>query len=72
MKLKCDNHNRRVLSVSTNPSFIHRTGDGSKCDSKTASLTDTRSKTKRTFVVMAQKDDPKTFDLASISTNKEY
>jgi len=30
-KLKCDKHGRRVVSGKTG--WIHRTGDGSKCDS---------------------------------------
>lgn len=36
MKLKCEEHNRRVVAVKDQ--FIHRTGDGSKCASKTARL----------------------------------
>lgn len=71
MKLKCDKHNRRVLSVSNSPSFFHRTGDLSKCDSQRASLVDNVSKTTRSFVIMADKDDPSTFSLASIGVNKE-
>lgn len=38
MKLKCDKHQRRVVSGFS--SFLHRTGDGSKCDSKTATIGD--------------------------------
>jgi hypothetical protein len=72
MKLKCDAHGRRVLSVSTSPCFLHRTGDKSVCDSKTASLTDARSKTKRTFVIVAHKHIPNLFALGPHSTNKEY
>lgn len=71
MKLKCDRHGRRVLSLPNSSSFHHRTGDMSKCDSQRASLVDNTSKTKRSFVVMAEKDDPKTFSLVSIGVNKE-
>jgi hypothetical protein len=71
MKLKCDKHNRRVLSISNSPSFIHRTGDMSTCDSQRASLVDNVSNTKRSFVIMADKDDPSLFSLASIGINKE-
>ncbi len=71
MKLKCDKHNRRVLSVPNSRHFLHRTGDQSKCDSQRASLTDNTSKTTRSFVVMADKDDPSIFSLTSIGTNKE-
>jgi hypothetical protein len=38
MKLKCDTHNRRVLTL--NNKFAHRTGDLSKCDSPTATIGD--------------------------------
>jgi hypothetical protein len=38
MKLKCDAHNRRVLSGRS--SWLHRTGDMSVCDSKTATIRD--------------------------------
>ena len=55
MKLKCDKHDRRVLSVETSPSFLHRTGDMSKCDSKTASLVDTTSHIKRSFHIVLGK-----------------
>lgn len=34
MKLKCLKHDRRVIAVGDN--FIHRTGDGSHCDSAAA------------------------------------
>lgn len=70
MKLKCDKHNRRVLSVSNSPSFLHRTGDKSECDSQRASLIDNVSKTTRSFVIMADKDDPNNFSLVSIGVNK--
>lgn len=33
-KLKCRKHKRRVVAV--DGKFIHRTGDGSRCDSFTA------------------------------------
>jgi hypothetical protein len=71
MKLKCDKHKRRVLSVPTSRHFLHRTGDMSKCDSQRASLVDNTSKTTRSFVIMADKDDPSVFSLASIGCNKE-
>lgn len=32
MKLKCDDHNRRVVAVGGR--ILHRTGDGSPCSSK--------------------------------------
>lgn len=38
MKLKCDAHDRRVLVL--DGKFAHRTGDMSKCDSKTATIGD--------------------------------
>jgi hypothetical protein len=38
VKLKCDTHNRRVLTL--NNKFAHRTGDLSKCDSPTATIGD--------------------------------
>lgn len=38
MKLKCNTHNRRVVAGSA--SFLHRNGDGSKCDSPTATIGD--------------------------------
>jgi hypothetical protein len=71
MKLKCDKHARRVLSFPHSPSFFHRTGDGSKCDSQRASLVDSRSKTTRSFVIMADKDNPSEFSLSCIGVNKE-
>lgn len=51
MKLKCVQHERRVLSVPGSNSFHHRTGDMSKCDSKTAVLRDNTSKTIRQFAI---------------------
>lgn len=51
MKLKCVQHNRRVLTVPNSTSFLHRTGDLSKCDSKTAVLRDNTSKTTRQFAI---------------------
>lgn len=71
MKLKCDKHGRRVMSLSNSASFHHRTGDLSKCDSQRASLVDGVSKTTRSFVVMADKDVPSVFSLACIGVNKE-
>lgn len=71
MKLTCDRHGRRVLSLPNSPSFHHRTGDMSKCDSQRASLVDNTSKTTRSFVVMADKDVPSDFTLVSIGVNKE-
>lgn len=38
MKLKCDNHNLRVVVV--NQKFIHRNGHGDRCDSPTATIGD--------------------------------
>lgn len=38
MKLKCDTHKRRVVTGSQ--SFLHRNGDGSRCDSPTATIGD--------------------------------
>lgn len=52
MKLKCDAHGRRVLSIDTdgaNARFVHRTGDNSDCGSKTASMRDNTNRTTRTF-----------------------
>jgi len=34
MKLKCLKHNRRVIAIGDN--FVHRTGDGTRCDSFSA------------------------------------
>lgn len=53
MKLKCEKHGRRVLSVSGSNSFLHRTGDMSKCDSKTAVLRDNTSRTTRKFAIQS-------------------
>lgn len=36
MKLKCDKHNRRVLTGKNG--FLHRTGDMSPCDSMSATI----------------------------------
>lgn len=71
MKLKCDTHGRRVLSVSTSPHFLHRNGDMSRCDSKTATLQDNISKTTRKFVVMRHLALPNLFAIGPHSTNKE-
>jgi len=38
VKLKCVKHNRRVCTGSA--SFLHRNGDGSKCDSQQATIGD--------------------------------
>ena len=38
MKLKCENHDRRVLTIGN--SFHHRTGDQSKCNGKSAYMGD--------------------------------
>lgn len=38
MNLKCDAHQRRI--VATNHSFLHKTGDCSVCDSRTATIGD--------------------------------
>lgn len=64
MKLKCDQHNRRVMSGPS--SFLHRTGDQSKCESATASMRDTRSRTTRTYAL----DGPGS--IRTVSVNKEY
>jgi hypothetical protein len=64
MKLKCDKHNRRVLTVGDH--FAHRTGDMSTCDSKSASMRDNRLKTTRTYTIDADGG------LVSIAQNKEY
>lgn len=63
MKLKCERHDRRVLSGKT--SFLHRTGDMSPCDSKTAILRDNVSKTTRTFILNGLGG------LLALATNKE-
>lgn len=71
MKLKCENHGRRVLSLPNSSSFHHRTGDMSKCNSKYAILRDNTSRTTRKFVVMAHKHIPNLFSIGLIETNKE-
>ncbi len=71
MKLKCTNHGRRVVMVSTLPRFVHRTGDNSICNAKTAVLVDNTSKIVRTFAVIADQHNPKRFSIAHISTNKK-
>lgn len=38
MKLKCDKHNRRVVTV--NDKFVHRNGYGDVCESPTATIGD--------------------------------
>jgi hypothetical protein len=50
MKLKCGSHGRRVLSIGNN--FAHRTGDMSKCDSKTAVMVDSTSHITRSFHIV--------------------
>lgn len=47
MKLKCDSHGRRVLSIGNK--FAHRTGDMSSCDSKIAVMADNTSHITRKF-----------------------
>jgi hypothetical protein len=64
MKLKCDKHGRRVLSGKT--SFLHRTGDMSKCDSKIAALVDNTSKTTRSFKLDGQGG------LIAVATRKQH
>lgn len=71
MKLKCEKHSRRVLSLPNSSSFHHRTGDMSKCNSKYAILRDNTSRTTRTFAVMANKHIPNLFALGPIATKKE-
>jgi hypothetical protein len=41
MKLKCMKHDRRVIFVDN--TFVHRTGDGTVCDSETARIGPTQS-----------------------------
>lgn len=55
MKLKCATHDRRVLTVPGVPSFLHRTGDMSKCDSKVAVMQDNTSHITRTFHIVLDK-----------------
>jgi hypothetical protein len=38
MKLKCRDHGRRVIA--TNTHFVHRCGDGSRCNSQFATIGD--------------------------------
>lgn len=64
MKLKCDKHERRVLSIPGSPSFHHRTGDMSTCDSKIAVLKDTTSHITRTYHIVLGK-------LVQFDCNKE-
>lgn len=40
MKLKCDAHGRRVITIPGKTKFIHRNGDGSECLSRTATIGD--------------------------------
>jgi hypothetical protein len=61
MKLKCDKHNRRVVNIGG--AFVHRTGDTSDCDSSSASMTDNRSNTVRTYA-------PKDSELLLIDTER--
>jgi hypothetical protein len=63
MKLKCDQHGRRVLTIGDH--FVHRTGDMSKCDSKSAVLVDNRSHTTRSYSVLNG-------ELLQFGTNKLY
>ena len=35
-KLKCDAHDRRIVATET--AFLHKTGDNSTCDSRTATI----------------------------------
>jgi hypothetical protein len=51
MKLKCVQHDRRVLTVPGSSNFLHRTGDMSKCESKTAVLRDNTAHTTRQFAI---------------------
>jgi hypothetical protein len=51
VKLKCVQHDRRVLTIPGGKKFLHRTGDLSKCDSKTAVLRDNTSRTTRQFAI---------------------
>lgn len=49
MKLKCDLHDRRVVSGKS--SFLHRTGDLSACNSPLAVMIDRTSHITRGFVL---------------------
>lgn len=51
MKLKCVQHDRRVLTVPGSDKFLHRNGDMSTCDGKTAVLRDNTSRTIRQFAI---------------------
>ncbi len=52
MKLKCDKHDRRVLTVPGGSSFLHRTGDMSKCNSKVAVMQDNTSHITRAYKIV--------------------
>lgn len=71
MKLKCEKHNRRVLSISNSPSLLHRTGDMSKCDSPTAVMVDNTSHITRTYRVMKHVSIPNLHALGPVGCNKE-
>jgi hypothetical protein len=64
MKLKCDKHARRVLSIPGSPALHHRTGDMSKCDGKTAVMVDNTSHITRSFHIVLGK-------LVQFECNKE-
>jgi hypothetical protein len=55
MKLKCESHGRRVLAVSTNPGFLHRNGDMSKCTDGVAVLVDPVEHITRSFRIVLGK-----------------
>ena len=71
MKLKCLSHERRVLVVSNSDSFLHRTGDMSKCDGKTAMLVDDRSRTIRSYGIRPDPHVPGAFELREIGCDKQ-
>lgn len=48
MKLKCNKHNRRVTTGQH--SFLHLTGDGSRCDSRMGTIGDVTVTFKGTFL----------------------
>ena len=65
MKLKCDQHGRRVLTIPGSTIFRHRTGDQSKCNSESAVMVDNRSRTTRSFRLVNG-------ELFQFGTNKLY
>lgn len=68
MKLKCETHGRRVLSVPTSNRFLHRTGDMSVCEGMTAALVDNVSGTTRIFTIDVGQNNK----LVNIGTDKRH